>query len=253
MRTLLILTIAFIVFGGTTFAQKGLGGKRWQLVELNGEKPKNPRAYIEFNEGEKKISGSGGCNRFFGSYETGDGTFKIKGVGATKMMCMRPGTMETEDALFKALNNAAKMTVIRGDLRIYDASEVVIATFRADQKFTAEPIDLTSRKWMLRTIGETELTLEKNAPFISFDSKKKSVGGNSGCNSFGGGYETAGAKIKFGNMISTMMACEAENRMSIEHGFLAGLGEANRYEIRGEVLYLYKDDVELLSFAGAAK
>lgn len=166
---------------------------------------------------------------------------------------MRSGTMETENALFKAIGDATKMTLMRGDLRIYDASGIVVARFRADQKFTPEVLDLTSRKWMLKTIGETDVELEKNAPFINFDAQKRSAGGTGGCNSFGGSYESDDRTIKFGNMISTMMACEAEDRMTIEHGLLDGLGKANRYEIKGEVLYLYRDKVELLSFVGSVK
>lgn len=250
MRTLLFLSIAFTVFGSTGFAQKGLGGKRWQIVELNGEKPKNPRAYIEFNEAEKKITGNGGCNRMFGTYESGNGVFKTSGIGSTRMMCMRPGTMETEAALFKALGEAVKITIMGGDLRLYDPSGIVIAKFRADQKRLTEPVTLASRKWMLATIGETEVSLEKNAPFLNLGT---AASGNGSCNSFGGDYTIEGSKIKFGNLISTMMACEAEGRMTIEQGFMGALGSADRYEIKGEVLYLYQGEKELLSFVGTAK
>lgn len=249
MRTLLFLAIAFTVFGSTGLAQKSLGGKRWQLVELNGEKPKDPRAYIEFNETEKRITGNGGCNRMFGTYESGDGGFKTSGIGSTRMMCMKPGTMENESALFKALGEAVKLNIKGGDLSLYDSSGVVIAKFRSDQKRPVGPATLTSRKWMLQSIEGKKVLLEENPPFLNLTS---GASGSSGCNSFGGGFELNGSSIKFKDILQTLIGCGGE-RGEVERGFLGGLGNTDRYVVKKNTLTFYQGDKELLTFTGTTK
>lgn len=66
-----------------------------------------------------------------------------------------------------------------------------------------------------------------------------SVGGNGGCNSYGGSiaYEEDGS-IAITEVFSTMMACP-EPQMGQERGFFAALGAAERAAITDEVLSLY--------------
>lgn len=253
MRNLLILAIALFTFGTSVFAQTGLGGKRWQLVEVAGEKPKSPRAYIEFNEADMKISGHGGCNRLFGGYSNADGAFKIDGVGSTKMMCARPGSMETEAAFIKALGDAVKLEVNENTLILIGTDGTAVARFTAEAKKPVVPTELTARKWTLQTIGSEPIKLEKKIPFVVFDGKSGSVSGNGGCNGYGGKFESKDSKLKITNVMSTMMACMEDGRMMTEHGLHEGLRNADRYEIKGEKLYLYQGEKELLSFIGSAK
>jgi heat shock protein HslJ len=60
-----------------------------------------------------------------------------------------------------------------------------------------------------------------------------SAGGSGGCNSYGGSYEIAGGGIRFGEIVSTRMACEPAI-MDREQAFLAALAAVDRYELRGE-------------------
>lgn len=252
MTKFIFAMVGLVFFAMTTTAQAGLGGVRWELSELNGKRFTNSRVYIEFNETEKRITGHTGCNRMFGSYELIEGAFKLSGAGATKMACMRPGTMETEAAFLKALNDATQvkksgrnLTFLAGDTRV----------LRLKAAAQTKPVtgDLTSNRWMLKAIGGTAVNLSKDAPFLNFDAGKKSAGGNSGCNVFGGNYETEGSTIKFSQMISTMRACEFEDRMTIERGFLDGLQNADRFEIKDRRLFIYKSSEILLEFEGVAK
>jgi hypothetical protein len=50
-----------------------------------------------------------------------------------------------------------------------------------------------------------------------------------------------------------MRACEFDNRMTIERGFLDGLQNADRFMIKKTMLFLYKGDELLLSFVNAKK
>lgn len=88
---------------------------------------------------------------------------------------------------------------------------------------------LAGTNWKLVAFGTpsnlTTALPDVNAT-LSFDSEKH-LGGNVGCNSFGGEYTLNAKQITFGPIISTMMACE-EMRMKQEQGVLRVLsGTAN--------------------------
>lgn len=253
MKGIKFLSLAAIfVFGAMAgIAQGSLGGVRWELTQLNGKQIRGPRVYIEFNEAEKRFGGNAGCNRMFGSYELNGTRFKTSGAGTTRMACMKPGLMETESAFLKALGDATRLRKRGANLRLYTGNRLV-ARFRAG-KVSETPQsggDLTSMKWMLRSIDGKPIRLNKHAPFLNFDAEKKSAGGNSGCNLFGGNYEVEGSSIKFSQMISTMRACEFENRMTIERDFLEGLQNADRYEIKNGKLLIYRRSDLRLEFEG---
>lgn len=251
----MVLSALLVIFGfASTKAQTGIENVRWELNELNGRKAANSRIYLEFDGSTGRISGSGGCNRFFGSYELKKTRFKAFGVGTTKMACMRPGTMETEVDFLNALKKADRIKQERATLSLFSGKKRVLV-FRKSRSIEREPVtvDLSSRKWILKNIGGIDVDLGENAAFLNFDPAKGTSGGNTGCNVFGGNYEALGSKIKFSQMVSTMRACEFENRMTIERQFLDGLQKADRYEVREGRLLLYAGKKVLLEFMGIAK
>ena len=56
------------------------------------------------------VSGSGGCNRFAGHAEIGDGTIRFGPIAGTKMMCP-PAAMDQEMTFFAALPQAASWRI----------------------------------------------------------------------------------------------------------------------------------------------
>lgn len=97
-----------------------LQGLDWRLAELGGAPvPDGVAASLRFDG--RRITGSGGCNRFAGSADlTGEG-LRIGPVAATMMACPGP-QMATERALFSAFDavrgfdiDAAGALVLRGD------------------------------------------------------------------------------------------------------------------------------------------
>lgn len=107
---------------------------------------------------------------------------------------------------------------------------------------TARPA-LENTKWKLTEMGSVgaempELTeVEIN---LEFDDQGR-AGGNSGCNRYGGAYQLDGDTIKFGEMMSTMMACE-ETRMQLEQNYLAALRSAGRIEFGQDSLTIHYGD-----------
>jgi heat shock protein HslJ len=248
---LFLAIIGMVLMAVSASAQTGLGNVRWELIELNSKRVTNSKAYIEFNESEKRITGNAGCNRMFGSYELNDDVFKVSGVGSTRMACLQTDAMATEAAFLKALESATNLKKSGRNLTLYSGKARVMR-FRTGTPAQSATGDLTSKKWMLRAIGGKAVTLNKDAPFLNFDAAKKGAGGNSGCNVFGGNYEATGSTIKFSDIISTMRACEFEERMTIERGFLDGLQNADKFEIKGGKLFLYKGSDLLLEFEDVA-
>ncbi|MGH6763897.1 MAG: META domain-containing protein [Phyllobacterium sp.] len=92
--------------------------------------------------------------------------------------------------------------------------------------------------WRLSSLQGKELQGSvKSTLTLAEDGK---VNGHGGCNNFGGSAKIDGASIKFGNLFSTMMACE-ENKMEQERAFHEVLGNAASYELSEGNLVL-KDD-----------
>jgi heat shock protein HslJ len=76
------------------------------------------------------ISGSGGCNRFTGSYETDGGDIDIGELAATRMACASPeGVMEQETAYLDALRSAVGFRADGNALTLLTAEDTIVASF----------------------------------------------------------------------------------------------------------------------------
>jgi len=112
----------------------------------------------------------------------------------------------------------------------------------------AKESSLYDKKWFLVKIydgASTEEVLEKKA-YISFNKEKKNAGGNGSCNMFGGTLAVDGDKMSITQIISTKMYCEGVQQT--ENSFLIQLEKVNRYEIKNDKLFLYRDKELLLEF-----
>ena len=249
---LMLMFLLAAGFGSAYAGAQSIGGVKWELRELNGRQLRDSRAFIEFDVSSRRLSGDAGCNRFFGNYTLSRGSFTTSGVGATKRACSDTETMRTENAFLRVLDRATGLTRNGNNLVLF-RGETRLARFRADEAGENADAGLGSKKWMLTRIGRSRVNLRRNPPFLNFDTRKKSAGGNSGCNSFGGDYMLEGSTIRFGQMIQTMMACEAEGRMMTERDFMDGLRNANRFELAGNLLRIFRGNRLLLEFEGTAK
>jgi heat shock protein HslJ len=85
---------------------------------------------LQFNSSDKEISGSGGCNHYFGSYTINSRNceLKISGLGATEMACLDAALMQQEQKYFDLLQTAGKIEVKDGELRITCENEVLVYT-----------------------------------------------------------------------------------------------------------------------------
>jgi heat shock protein HslJ len=78
-----------------------LSGTSWAVESIAGQAVSGPT--IEF--AEDRVSGTGGCNRFFGGYSVDGDRLTFSAVGSTRMACEEE-IMRREDAFFAVLNEA---------------------------------------------------------------------------------------------------------------------------------------------------
>src|SRR5262245_52126443 len=83
------------------FAQDSLSGVRWTLTEINNQRVKNERAFIEINQ--DRLAGNGGCNRMFGEAKVSGKNIRFGKIGTTRMFCSGDGVMKLESSFTNAL------------------------------------------------------------------------------------------------------------------------------------------------------
>lgn len=97
------VTMALWVLVGMPAAVADLAGSEWRPTAI-GEAAWTGDAFVRF-EGEGRLEGDSGCNRFFGPYRLdGDGV-EIGPLAATRKTCPEPA-MSNETRLLHALEAA---------------------------------------------------------------------------------------------------------------------------------------------------
>src|SRR5690606_31424064 len=81
-----------------TTTMESLTGKRWKLVELNGQpvadKINGKEPFIEFHDTDKRYSASGGCNGLGGTYTLSNNGRITFSQGMSTMMACEDMTIE---------------------------------------------------------------------------------------------------------------------------------------------------------------
>ncbi len=103
----------------STANQPSLNDTQWQLAE--NVKGKVPTLKIQSG----KISGTGGCNNYFGELtaESSTGLFSASKIGSTKMACE---AMSSESSFFSMLSNVNKYRVVGNTLELYQNSLLLL-------------------------------------------------------------------------------------------------------------------------------
>lgn len=126
---------------------------------------------------------------------------------------------------------------------------------KSSNKVEASAADIVGTKWVLTKLNGDLVNLtspELVQPFIKLTVKDNGVGGNGGCNSFGGTFSLKeNQHIEFSQMLATMKYCEDNG---IENVFMGNLHKASSYIIIGNEL-TFKDEngYVLVSFKATAE
>lgn len=222
--------VAPVTLAGTKWDVTGVNNGKQALVSLlNG-------SAITLNFGaDNRVSGNAGCNGYGGSFTSSGDTLKVGQLISTLMACSEPeGVMAQEQQYLAALQNSATFEIVGDRLTIRDASGAmqVTATKQAPATVAGKwnVVSVNNGKQAVVTlIADTKITLNFGA--------EGTVNGNSGCNTYSGGYKLDGAKIHVGPLATTRMFCETPTGvMDQEAQFLAALEHAATYEISGGML-----------------
>ena len=109
---------------------------------------------------------------------------------------------------------------------------------------------LAGATWMLTSYGSPDSptpVLEGTTVTLTFSGT--GAGGNAGCNTYGGDFQYDNNTLAFGQMITTMMACE-EGVMQQETAYLNALATATTYQLSANQLQISYDGGVLTFTAG---
>lgn len=125
-----------------------------------------------------------------------------------------------------------------------DTSEKPAADKAAQTASNAE--ELLNKEWILKELNGAEILLDTTFPqypYVKFESLTE-VGGNLGCNGFGGNLViSAPDSINISQIRSTKMACP---NLEIENRFAAALENASTYKVEGNTLLLTNNKKEMI-------
>ena len=129
MNAVMALGVLLVACGCNPADGSSLEGTQWALVSLGGEVLlPGTEPSVEFSADQ--ISGSAGCNTYFGAYEVSDSELGISDLAVTEMWCMEPeGVMDQEVAFLNALNTVASYEMDADRLELYDEAGTQILVF----------------------------------------------------------------------------------------------------------------------------
>jgi heat shock protein HslJ len=123
--------------GGRTFV--GCGGKasevlagEWRVTSIGGKAvPKGLTVSLAFDVATNQVSGSSGCNRYFGGFAlTGEGLSFKPGMAGSMMACEEPAT-RTEESFKAALAKVQRFDIgADGSLRLLTGNRITIKARR---------------------------------------------------------------------------------------------------------------------------
>jgi heat shock protein HslJ len=247
-----------------------LTGTNWTAVMVNNGK-EAVTGVIEgttitalFGE-DGSLSGSAGCNNYNASYSVDGDAITISQPASTMMACEE--AVLAQETAFLALLPQAATYAINGDrMEIRTADGALIVEFAAaaadvmgasaaGAAVISSPVDgqpaLEETRWVLATFlgqdGADATAAEGVESTAAFEEGR--VGGNGGCNRYGGSYTLDGSNLTIGPLMSTMMACEPA-RMQQEQALFSNLQAAATYAINGTTLEIKNaDGLTVLTFA----
>jgi heat shock protein HslJ len=220
-----------------------LENSRWRLQnfvspikDAQPPLPENFNAGIEFQNGQ--ISGSGGCNRFFGTYlEGAREALKIQIAGSTLIACPEPEASLEKDYLL-TLSRSATYRIADNRLELHGENHQILSTYRTETNR-----DLAGPTWKLHYYNNgSALESNRTTTLITaqFDGNGK-LSGFSGCNGYFAGYQAKSNGLKIESAATTRRFCSSPGNdvMRVEQRYLHIFTRVAAYSVQGNRLTLY--------------
>ncbi len=104
-------------------APRSLVKGSWKITKILDFDTFDREPFFTIAPETRNITGSTGCNRFFGTIYIEEQNIKITNIGATKMMCPN---MDAENAFLKAINEVAGYTINNDILKLLSENKEVL-------------------------------------------------------------------------------------------------------------------------------
>jgi copper homeostasis protein (lipoprotein) len=120
---------------GVQFATSELVNMYWKLTALNGKpvlaaaNQREPSLILQSAGTHQRATGSGGCNRFTGSFEMNGNSLSFGALAGSMMAC--EAGMETEREYLETLPQVRTWKVLGQHLELFDATGTMLARFEA--------------------------------------------------------------------------------------------------------------------------
>ena len=230
--------LILLLFSGPGLAadgpQVGLETSDWRLdryLDASGQMTAVlPDATVTASFMGGKLSGSAGCNRYFGNYNTGtENQLSISTyIGATMMACAPP-VAEQERQYLDRLPVVVAFQLEGSSLRLLDKDQRAVLEYSA-----IKPLTLEGTHWQASGInnGKGGVVSSANTPLATARFQDGKVGGHAGCNTFNASYVVKGDQITMGPAMTTRKHCaEPDGIMDQEQEYLQALSRVRVYEL----------------------
>jgi heat shock protein HslJ len=230
--------LILLLFSGLCLAadgpQVGLETSDWHLDRYLAESGQMtavlPDTVVTASFMGGKLSGSAGCNRYFGNYNSGaENQLSISThIGATMMACAPPVAKQERQYLDR-LPVVVVFQLEGESLRLFDKDHQAVLEYSA-----VKPLALEGTHWQASGInnGKGGVVSSANTQLATARFKDGKVGGHAGCNTFNASYEIKGEQITMGPAMTTRMHCaEPDGIMDQEQEYLQALSRVRVYEL----------------------
>lgn len=228
-----LLTSAPVLLETASASAPGLSATRWVLREyLNDSGDMQPviaDTVIDAQFDAGKVSGSAGCNRYFGAYTSGnDNQLMLAGqAGATQMSCTQ--SVNSQEYRYLALLASIDSYQVGEELLLFNKQGTIILRYIAEL-----PITLEETAWHAAGInnGRGGVVSSESVQLATAVFAAGKVSGSAGCNNYSASYEISDSQITIGPAMTTRRQCaEPEGIMAQEQQFLQALTAARQYRL----------------------
>lgn len=189
------------------------------------------------------------CNKLFGQARLAGGRLVVDGLGGTEMGCPEK-LMRQDEQLTEFLGSKPVWRLEGDELTLTSGGQEV----RLLDRTVADPDrPLRGPKWLLDTIidGDTASSVPAGVlAYLKFSRIR--VGGNDGCNDFGGRLSVRGSQLRVKDIVTTLKACTDDARTEVGLALSGVLGSKHlTYRIEAGRLTLETPAGKGLSFQAA--
>ncbi|SHI37416.1 Heat shock protein HslJ [Arenibacter nanhaiticus] len=222
------------------FSKEAITDTKWVLTVLEGAtvgaNQNGEELHFVLNSKDNTINGFFGCNIVNGSYVLQPGNrIRFEKLAVTRMAC--PDAKVNESEVLKVLEMVDNYTLNGDAIMLSVGRRAPLAIFT---KKTIPTNEITEKYWKLKTLEGKDVVMAENQEkeiFFRLNGAENRVAGFAGCNSFGGTFTLEeGNRIRFSNVMTTMMACPDVDFNESE--FLQIFELADNYTIHGDTLML---------------